>query len=123
LLRNHTARTKALVVTGGKEGAALYLKKEKTVLNQKFSEIDKQEVAAIERNDMKDTTGCGDVFASGFFYKNAQNLHFDTLSAGFFRRNALYSSDNLFVSLNYANHIASINTSLEGVEELFKLKL
>lgn len=118
----NTARIRALVVTSGKKGAAIYMKKEKTILNQTYFEIDKQEVASVERNNIKDTTGCGDVFASGFFYKNALNSHLNLFDSDFFYKNALNSNSSMFTSLNYANRLASINSSLEGVEGLSGLK-
>lgn len=103
---SNSSRTKALVLTDGKRGAAVYEKKEKVINNQKYYDIDRYEVTSIERNDFKDSTGCGDVFASGFFYKNVSS-----------------KGANLLLSLNYANKLASINTSLAGAEELYKLKI
>ena len=95
---------KSLVVTRGKSGVSLYQKKEKQVLNEKFTEIDKTDVPAAERANFRDSTGCGDVFASAFFYKNAVNKCADFLKA-----------------FKFANRIAGMKTESIGVEELHKL--
>lgn len=99
-------KTKALVITRGKSGVSLYCRVEKNNSGEKYFELDKIDLPAIERNDFKDSTGCGDVFASCFFYKNM--VHSDT---------------DFHASLNYANKMASINSALTGVEEINNLIL
>jgi sugar/nucleoside kinase (ribokinase family) len=96
--------TKALVITRGKGGATLFRKTKKEIYGEKYLEIDRLDIPADESNNFKDSTGCGDVFASGFFYKNAISERPE------------YSD-----SMHYANKIASIKTSSVGVEELYKL--
>jgi sugar/nucleoside kinase (ribokinase family) len=95
---------KSLVVTRGRSGVSLYQKKEKHVMNEKYTEIDKTDVPAAERVNFRDSTGCGDVFASAFFYKNAVNKCSDFLKA-----------------FKFANRIAGMKTESVGVEELHKL--
>jgi hypothetical protein len=96
--------TKALVVTRGKTGVTLFRKIKKEVFGEKYQEIDRTDVPSIESSNFKDSTGCGDVFASCFFYKNA-----------------VLEKPDFQDSLRYANRKASINTTLLGVEELYKL--
>ena len=96
-------RTKALTVTRGRQGVSMYRIKEKSHDGEKYSELDKAEVPMIESKNFIDSTGCGDVFASAFFYKNCEsNNAFD---------NALY----------FANRMAGINASLNGVKDLINL--
>jgi sugar/nucleoside kinase (ribokinase family) len=96
--------TKALVITRGKKGVTLYRKIEKSILNEKYFELDKSDIQSIESIKFADSTGCGDVLASGFFYKNADNSRKDYFSA-----------------LNYANKLAGVKVESRGVEELYKL--
>jgi sugar/nucleoside kinase (ribokinase family) len=96
--------TKALVITRGKKGVTLYRKIEKSILNEKYFELDKSDIQSIESIKFADSTGCGDVLASGFFYKNAANSRKDYFSA-----------------LNYANKLAGVKVESRGVEELYKL--
>lgn len=95
---------RAMIVTRGMNGVSLYQKKMKTVSGETFSQIDKMELPAIERNDFKDSTGCGDVFSAGFFYKNL-----------------VHKGEDLHAALNYANKTASRKSALTGVEELYRL--
>jgi hypothetical protein len=97
---------KALVVTRGKSGVSLFRKVKKKVMSEEYFEIDKSDLAAIETNHFADSTGCGDVFASAFFYRYISNGKHD------------YKT-----SLNFANRMASIKTKIMGVEELHKLKV
>ena len=60
-------------------------------------------VASIENPHFKDSTGCGDVFASAFTIDYSVNRDF-------------------IKSLHFANRMASFNSSLEGVKELDKLR-
>lgn len=96
--------TKALVITRGKKGVTLYRKIEKSILDEKYFELDKSDIQSTEGIKFTDSTGCGDVLASGFFYKNAINLQKD-----------------YFPALNYANKLAGIKTENRGVEELYRL--
>jgi len=92
---------KALVITRGKEGLSMYWMKDSPSNNK---ELVRSDVKAIERDDFVDSTGCGDVFASSFFYNNCMN-----------------KLSYLDSSLEFANKMASWKTSLFGVEELSKL--
>jgi hypothetical protein len=94
---------KGVIVTKGKIGVSGYVKKEKNFGNQSFIDLDKYDVSAIENPKFKDSTGCGDVFSSSFAIDYCKNKDF-------------------IKSLYYATRISSYNTSLEGVEELYKLK-
>jgi hypothetical protein len=105
LLTSEQKGTKALVITRGKSGVTLYKKKEKNLYGEKYYEIDKTDLPAIEQARFKDSTGCGDVFASSFFYRTAVN-----------------EQKNYEAGLYYANKIASLKTTLQGVEELHKLR-
>jgi hypothetical protein len=96
---------KALIVTRGKSGVSLFRKVKKKIRGEEYYEIDKSDLAAIETNHFADSTGCGDVFASAFFYRCITNGKHD------------YKA-----SLNFANRMASIKTEIKGVEELHKLK-
>jgi hypothetical protein len=97
---------KALVVTRGKAGVSLFRKVKKKVMGEEYFEIDKSDLATIESNHFADSTGCGDVFASGFFYKSIKNNRHD------------YKA-----SMNFANRTAGEKTKIMGVEELHKLKV
>ncbi len=97
---------KALAVTRGRFGATLFRKVKKKVMGEEYFEIDKADLVAVESNHFADTTGCGDVFASGFFYKSISRQERDYRA-----------------SLNFANRIAGQNTALRGVEELHRLKI
>ena len=92
---------KSLVITRGKFGVTLYQRVGKTSAGEQYFELDKIDLPAIERNNFKDSTGCGDVFASSFFYKNM-----------------VHKLSDFHSSLNYANKMASLNSVLNGVEEL-----
>jgi hypothetical protein len=96
---------RVLVVTRGKSGVSMFRKVKKKVMGEEYPEIDKSDLAAIESNHFIDSTGCGDVFSSGFFYRNISNGKHD------------YKA-----SLNFANRMASVKTKIRGVEELDKLK-
>lgn len=95
---------KAIVVTRGKLGVSLYRKKEKESQGEKYFELDKTDLPAIEAPHFVDSTGCGDVFASGFFFRNCTNKLVDYRG-----------------SLSFANKIAGRKAALLGVEELQKL--
>jgi sugar/nucleoside kinase (ribokinase family) len=92
-----------LIVTRGVSGVSGYTQKEKSFGNEKFTDIDKQDISAIENPRFLDSTGCGDVFASAFTFDYANNKDF-------------------MKSIHYANRMASYKTSLEGIDQLHKLK-
>jgi hypothetical protein len=95
---------RALVVTRGKRGVSLFRKIYKKAMGEVYSEIDKIDLPSVESHSFKDSTGCGDVFAAAFFFKNAQNAGKDYMPG-----------------LKFANRMASLNTTLRGVEELGEL--
>ncbi|HPS65598.1 MAG TPA: PfkB family carbohydrate kinase, partial [Ignavibacteria bacterium] len=80
-----------------------YTKKEKKFGGETFSDLDKQDIRAIENPKFKDSTGCGDVFAASFTYEFSKHRDFSK-------------------SLYFANRMSSFKTSLEGIDELYKLK-
>ncbi|HEY5535540.1 MAG TPA: carbohydrate kinase family protein [Ignavibacteria bacterium] len=103
ILLSPDSRVSGLIVTRGIDGVSGYTKTEKKYLNEKYQDIDKYAIRAIENPRFVDTTGCGDVFAASFL------LH--------------YSKNKDFIkSIYFANRIASYKTSLEGINELHKLK-
>jgi len=103
VLMSDDSSVKGIIITRGKAGLSGFTKKEKTFGTEKFTDIDKQDIFAIENSHFIDSTGCGDVFAAAF-----------TLD---------YNKTNNFIkSIHYANRIASYKTSLQGIEELIKLK-
>ncbi|MEP7145586.1 MAG: carbohydrate kinase family protein [bacterium] len=103
ILFNKNYDVKGVIVTRGINGVTGFTKKIKNYGNEKFYDLDLDEIAAVENPHFADSTGCGDVFASAF-----------TLD---------YSVNNDFIkSIHYANRMASLNASLEGINELVKLK-
>lgn len=97
-------KVKAIAVTRGRSGVSLYELKQKSAAGEVYYDLDKTDLARIESPKFVDSTGCGDVFASSFFYKNAEQHGRDTSHA-----------------LHFANKMASIKASLHGVEDLYKL--
>lgn len=97
-------RTKALTVTRGLQGVSQYVMKEKSQAGETYFELDKTDIARIETNNFTDSTGCGDVFASSYFLKNAEN-----------------NLNDINIALHYANRMAGRNAELHGVEDLVKL--
>jgi len=93
---------KGVVITKGINGVSGYIKKEKRFGAETFTDLDKQDISAIENPKFKDSTGCGDVFAASFVYEYSKNKDF-------------------IKSLYFANRISSYKTSLEGIDELYKL--
>lgn len=104
LAEDITGYPKTLIVTRGLRGVSLYQKKNKSNSEITYTEIDRVDLPALERNDFIDSTGCGDVFGAAFFYKS--------VSPNF---------KSFRTSLNYANKTASQKTALTGAEELYKL--
>jgi sugar/nucleoside kinase (ribokinase family) len=89
------SKVKCIVVTRGKDGASIYMKAGKE------KEIDKASVNALDVVKFAESTGCGDVFASAFFFNSLNNNLSD------FKQ-----------SLEYANKLAGLNVSIKGVEQL-----
>ncbi len=89
-------RTKALAITRGLEGVSMYELKQKL--------LNKMNVLKFEPEKFIDSTGCGDVFSSAFFYKNAEN-----------------NLNDFDEALHFANRMAGKNASLHGVEDLTRL--
>lgn len=102
VLINSGKDVKALMITRGLHGVSSYTKKAKTFGNESFIDIDKKDLSAIENPDFLDSTGCGDVFAAGFTFEYTRNRDINK-------------------SLHFANRMASYNTSIEGVDQLYKL--
>ncbi len=98
----NSGNVRSLVVTRGRSGVSLFSMHKKTAAES--LELDKSDVPRIDSPQFIDSTGCGDVFASGYFYKNVVQKLGDMRSA-----------------LSYANEVASLNASLHGVEDLRKL--
>lgn len=103
ILINMKNDIKGIIVTRGKNGVSGFTKKEKSFGGQTFYDLDKDDVSAIENAHFVDSTGCGDVFAASFTLDFSKNGNFKK-------------------SLHYATRIASFNTSLAGIDELYKLK-
>jgi hypothetical protein len=97
-------QVKALAITRGRSGVSLYEMKEKTLNNEKYNDLDKTDVPRIDSPGFIDSTGCGDVFAASFFYKNSELKLQDFSKA-----------------LHFANKMASVNASLRGVDDLHNL--
>ncbi|RPI15299.1 MAG: carbohydrate kinase family protein [Ignavibacteriae bacterium] len=92
----------ALIITRGKSGVTLYVKKVKDMLGEHFVDIDKKDFPAVERDNFKDSTGCGDVLASSFLFKMASGHDYET-------------------AINFSNKMAGFKSTLQGVEELYQL--
>jgi sugar/nucleoside kinase (ribokinase family) len=103
ILVNAKNNVEGMIITRGKVGVSGFQKKEKIFGNEKFFDLDREDVSAIENPHFIDSTGCGDVFAASFTVDYSKNKNFKK-------------------SLHYATRIASFNTSLEGINELYKLK-
>jgi len=103
ILINSKSNVKGIIVTRGKIGVSGYTKKEKSFGSEIYYDLDKDDVSAVENPHFIDSTGCGDVFAASFTLDYSKNKDFRK-------------------SLHYSTRIASFNTSLEGIDELYKLK-
>jgi sugar/nucleoside kinase (ribokinase family) len=103
ILINTKSNAKGIIVTRGINGVSGYTKKEKSFGSEIYYDLDKDDVSAIENPHFIDSTGCGDVFAASFTLDYSKNKDFRK-------------------SLHYSTRIASFNTSLEGIDELYKLK-
>jgi hypothetical protein len=93
---------KAVMITRGLHGVSCYTKKAKSFGSESYIDLEKKDLTAIENPDFVDSTGCGDVFASGFFFEYSR-------------------TGDISKGLHFANRMASYNTSLEGIDELYKL--
>jgi len=103
ILINSKNDVEGVIITRGKIGVSGFQKKEKIFGNEKFFDLEREDVGAVENPDFIDSTGCGDVFAASFTLDYSKNKNFRK-------------------SLHYATRIASFNTSLEGIKDLYKLK-
>lgn len=102
LLSNHY-EVKGLIVTRGKNGVTGFTKGEKSFGGEHFYDFGHHEIPSVENPHFVDSTGCGDVFASAFTLEYSRTKNFEK-------------------SINYANRMASLNASLAGIDELYKLK-
>lgn len=103
VLINSGKDVKAFVITRGINGVSCYTKKQKTFGEESFIDLDKTDLSAIENPQFLDSTGCGDVFAASFVFDYSNN-------------------SDLTKSLHFANRLASYSTSLEGIDQLYKLR-
>lgn len=103
ILLNTNNNVKGIIVTRGKNGVSGYTKQQKSFNGQTYLDLDKEDVIATENPHFVDSTGCGDVFAASFMLDFSKNGNFKK-------------------SLHYSTRIASLNTSLSGIDELYKLK-
>lgn len=97
-----SGNVRSLVVTRGRSGVSLFSMHKKPGSANAY--LDKSDVPRIDSPEFVDSTGCGDVFASSYFYQNAE------LNLG-----------DMKTALTFANKMASLNASLHGVEDLPKL--
>jgi len=97
------SKVKGLIITRGKFGVSGFTKKEKNFGGEKFWDLDKHDLSSIENPHFKDSTGCGDVFASSFTIDYSQSKDFEK-------------------AIHYANRKASFKSSLDGIDELIKLR-
>lgn len=100
ILINEVNKTNALAVTRGKGGVSLYIPNASTPLS-----IERLDIRAIENHRFKDSTGCGDVFGAGFFYKNALSAQRDYIE-----------------NMKFGNRLASAKSELLGVEDMVNLQ-
>ena len=103
ILINQKKEITGVIITRGKSGVSAFTKKEKAFGNEKFFDLEREDVSAIENPHFVDSTGCGDVFAASFTLDFSKNKNFKK-------------------SIHYSTRIASFNASLEGIDELHKLR-
>ncbi|MGB9696308.1 MAG: carbohydrate kinase family protein [Ignavibacteria bacterium] len=103
ILINLKGNSKGVVITRGKMGATGYIRTLKRFGIEEFFDIERHDVESPAVDNFVDSTGCGDVFASAFTFDFSKSRDF---------LKALY----------YATRIASLNATLEGVEQLNRLK-
>jgi sugar/nucleoside kinase (ribokinase family) len=97
-------KVSSLIVTRGRSGVSMYRLMHKEAAGESYNDLDRIDMPRIDSTLFVDSTGCGDVFASSFFYKNAE-----------------FKLNDQHLALNFANKMASLNASLHGVEDLQKL--
>ena len=102
ILINSSKRPKAMLLSRGSDGVSCYTLKEKEYGGKKFTDLDKKDVMAIDNPEFVDSTGCGDVFGAAFVFEYMK-------------------TNDLNKALHFANRMASYKTSLEGVDNLYKL--
>jgi sugar/nucleoside kinase (ribokinase family) len=102
ILINSPQKAKAMILTRGSDGVSCYTTTEKEYGGEKFIDLDKKDLMAIDNPDFADSTGCGDVFASAFVYDYMR-------------------TKDINKALHFANRMASYKTSLEGIDNLYKL--
>ena len=90
-----TLGVKALVVTRGERGASLFFNEHKHVV--------RKDVAGIQAGEVRDTTGCGDVFGAAF------HMHY-------------VKTRDPFAAMQFANHAAAARTRVAGTDGLHLLK-
>ena len=103
ILINRNQNVIGVIVTRGKLGVSGFTKKVKTYGKEKFFDLDKFDVPAVENPRFVDTTGCGDVFGASFTADFSRTRDFKK-------------------ALHYATRIASYKTALSGIHQLDKLK-
>jgi hypothetical protein len=103
ILINSNAGVKGIIITKGIDGVTGFTKKEKFFDGNTFYDLDRYDLGAVENPNFLDSTGCGDVFASAFVRDFSSNKDFNK-------------------SLHFANRIASLKSSLEGISGLDKLR-
>lgn len=103
ILLKEDSNVKGFVITRGKMGVSGFVKKEKKYGEEKFLDVDKHDLSSIENPHFKDSTGCGDVFAASFTIDYSTGKDFEK-------------------AVHFANRKASYKSSLEGIDELIKLK-
>ena len=90
-----TLSVKGVVVTRGDRGATVYYSDHKR--------LERKDIAGIAIDEVRDVTGCGDVFGAAFHY------HF-------------VKTKDLMASAQAANQVAAARVRLSGSEELHRLK-
>lgn len=103
ILINSKGRAKGVVITRGKMGVTGYTKTLKKFGSEKFLDIERHDVESPKIDNFVDSTGCGDVFASAFTFDFSKSKDF-------------------LKALHYATRIASLNATLEGIDQLHRLK-
>ena len=90
-----TLGVKALVVTRGSRGASLFFNEHKHVV--------RKDLEGIQVDEVRDTTGCGDVFGAAF------HMHY-------------VKTRDSFAAMQFANQVAAARTKVAGIAELRALK-
>jgi len=103
ILLNSNIKPNGVIITRGKIGVTGYTRTLKKFGSEEFIDIERHDVESPEVDNFVDSTGCGDVFASAFTFDFAKSKDF-------------------LKALHFATRIASLNATLEGVEQLNRLK-